>query len=278
MVTQPQQRARFHRIIVRANETSALTSCDGSTYKWRKNSFSCMTLFEVVLKITHDCPFANISRRYPSLEMCSWCNGEHDVYELHVENDEEYDAVVKEVSKLGELIEESSNEQKIHLITETCACTRENSVGKNLEDFDLLHVSPVVYSKGWEYYRIIAFRHEDLKRFLERMEGPGFAYEIVRKVPFNGFIASSLTMTADALFSDLTDKQMDALMTAHNSGYYLFPRKNDIQSIAAKRRVPRTTFQEHLKKAENKIVSSLIPYIQLYRYAPIEKRESLRIK
>jgi predicted DNA binding protein len=182
------------------------------------------------------------------------------------------------MSKLGELIEESSNQQKAHLIIETCACTRENSVGKNLEDFDLLHVSPVVYSKGWEYYRIIAFRHEDLKRFLERMEGRGFVYEIVRKVPFDGFIASSLTMTADALFSELTDKQMDALLTAHNSGYYLFPRKNDIQSIAAKRRVPRTTFQEHLKKAENKIVSSLVPYIQLYRYAPVEKRESLRIR
>ena len=237
-----------------------------------------MTLFEVVLKITHDCPFANLSRKYPSLEMCSWCNGEHDVYELHTERKEEYDALVKEVSKLGELIEESSNEQKAHLIIETCACNTENSVGKNIEDFDLLHVSPVVYSKGWEYYRIIAFRHEDLKRFLERMEGHGFTYEIVRKVPFNGFIASSLTMTADALFSDLTEKQMDALLMAHNSGYYLFPRKNDIQQIAAKRRVPRTTFQEHLKKAENKIVSSLIPYIQLYRYAPVEKRESLKIR
>ncbi len=237
-----------------------------------------MTLFEIVFRITHDCPFANISRKYPSLEMCSWCNGEHDVYELHVENGEEYDAIVKEISKLGELVEESSDQQKAHLIIETCSCTRENSVGKNLQDFDLLHVSPIVYSKGWEYYRIIVFRHEDLKKFLERMEERGFVYEIVRKIPFDGFIASSLTLTADALFSELTDKQMDALLTAHNCGYYLFPRKNDVQSIAAKKRVPRTTFQEHLKKAENKIVASLVPYIQLYRYAPVEKRESLKIR
>lgn len=237
-----------------------------------------MTLFEVVFKITHDCPFANISRKYPSLEMFTWCNGEHDVYELHVENLEEYDAILKEISKLGELVEESSDQREAHLIIETCSCTRENSVGKNLQDFDLLHVSPIVYSKGWEYYRVIAFRHEDLRRFLERLEERGFVYEIVRKVPFNGFIASSLTLTADALFSELTDKQMDALLTAHNNGYYLFPRKNDIQSIAARKRVPRTTFQEHLKKAENKIVASLVPYIQLYRHTPLEKRESLKIR
>jgi hypothetical protein len=176
------------------------------------------------------------------------------------------------------VVEESSDQHKAHLIIETCTCTRENSVGKNIQDFDLLHVSPIIYSKGWEYYRVIAFKHEELKKLLHRLEERGIVYEIVRKVPFDGFIASSLTLTADALFSELTNKQMDALLTAHNNGYYLFPRKADIQSIAAKKRVPRTTFQEHLKKAENKIVASLIPYIQLYRYAPIKKRESLKIE
>jgi hypothetical protein len=237
-----------------------------------------MTLFEVVLKITHDCPFADISRKYPSLKMFTWCNGEHDVYEVFVENRGEYDAVIAEISKLANVVEESSDQHKAHLIIETCTCTRENSVGKNIMDFDLLHVSPIIYSKGWEYYRVIAFKHEELKKLLNRLEERGIVYEIVRKVPFDGFIASSLTLTADALFSELTNKQMDALLTAHNNGYYLFPRKADIQSIAAKKRVPRTTFQEHLKKAENKIVASLIPYIQLYRYAPIEKREGLKIK
>jgi predicted DNA binding protein len=237
-----------------------------------------MTLFEIVLKITHDCPFADISRKHPSLEMFTWCNGEHDIYELHIEDQEEYKAIIAEMSKLADIIEQSSDQHNAHLIIETCTCTRENSVGKNIQDFDLLHVSPIVYSQGWEYYRVIAFKHEDLKKLLQRLEERGFSYEIVRKVPFDGFIASSLTLTADALFSDLTDKQMDALLTAHRNGYYLFPRKADVQTIASKRRVPRTTFQEHLKKAENKIVASLVPYIQLYKYAPIEKRESLKIK
>ena len=47
--------------------------------------------------------------------------------------------------------------------------------------------------------------------------------------------------------------------------------------IAFKERVPRTTFQEHLKKAENKLVAALVPYIQLFNHAPIEKRQSLKI-
>jgi len=55
------------------------------------------------------------------------------------------------------------------------------------------------------------------------------------------------------------------------------PRKTDVQTIASRRRVPRTTFQEHLKKAENKLVSSVIPYIELYKRASPEKRRRLEI-
>jgi predicted DNA binding protein len=237
-----------------------------------------MTLFEVVLKITHDCPFADISRKYPAVKMFTWCNGEHDIYELFSENQEQYTAAIAELSKLANMVEESSDQHKAHLIIENCNCTRENSISKNIQDFDLLHVLPVIYSQGWEYYRVIVFKHGDLTKLLGRLEKRGFAYEILRKVPFDGFIASSLTLTADALFSGLTDRQMDALLTAYRNGYYLFPRKSDIQTIAAKKRVPRTTFQEHLKKAENKIVASLVPYIQLYKHAPMDKRESLKIK
>jgi len=57
----------------------------------------------------------------------------------------------------------------------------------------------------------------------------------------------------------------------------MLPRRADVQTIAAKERVPRTTFQEHLKKAENKLLAALVPYIQLFNHAPIEKRKSLQI-
>lgn len=239
-----------------------------------------MPLSEVVLKVTHDCPFGNISRKFPSLRMFTWCNREHEIIEVIVEKQEEYSAVMEELSKIEKmgLVTASSDRHKAHIITKTCSCTEDNSVVRNIDAFDLLHVSPVVYDQGWEYYRLITFRHEDLRKLMQRLEEKGFVFDVVRKVPFDGFIASSLTLTADALFSDLTEKQMDALLTAYNHGYYRLPRKNDVQTIASKRRVARTTFQEHLKKAENKLVVSLVPYIQLYKQASPEKRAHLKIK
>lgn len=240
-------------------------SNDGSMDKYREGDVFFMPLTEVVLKVTHDCPFGNISRKFPSLKMFVWCNREHEVIEVIVEEQEEYSAVIEQVSQLGGIIEEASDSHRVHLITKPCCCTVENSVSKNIDDFNLLHVSPVVYEQGWEYYRLIAFRHEDLKQLMQRFEERGFSFDVVRKVPFNDFIASSLTLSADALLSNLTEKQIDALLIAYNHGYYRLPRKAPVTVIAQKKRIPRTTFQEHLQKAESKLIASMIPYVQLFK-------------
>jgi hypothetical protein len=85
-------------------------------------------------------------------------------------------------------------------------------------------------------------------------------------------------MSADALFSGLTEKQMEAILAAHRNGYYNLPRAADVKAIAAKKKVPRTTFQEHLMKAENKLISALIPNIELYYHASPERKKNLRVK
>jgi len=236
-----------------------------------------MTLLEVVFKVTHDCPFCDISRKFPSMRMFVWCNREHDIIEVIAEKPEEYLVATKELYKIPDIVEESSDRGNIHLITKTCSCEKENSVTRVIDSFNLLHVSPAVIEKGWEYYRVVAFRQKEVKGLLDEFEKRGFTCEVVRKVPFDGFLASSLTLTADALFSDLTKKQADALLTAYNYGYYKLPRTADVKTIAKSRRIPRTTFQEHLKKAENKLVISLAPYVEMFRQLPPERKRLFKI-
>lgn len=190
--------------------------------------------------------------------MFYWCNKEHDVYEIIVGNPEVYSFMMEQLPLIdGGLIEQSSDRSKIHLIIHEYTCMMENSVIKHIGTLDLLHVYPVILEKGGDYHRVIAFRHGDLEELFKRIEKSRWVCKIIYKVPFDGFIASSLTLTADALFSDLTGKQTDALLTAYRNGYYKLPRKADVKTIASKEGVPRTTFQEHLKKAENKLVAAL---------------------
>ena len=77
-------------------------------------------------------------------------------------------------------------------------------------------------------------------------------------------MVSDTLITLSSLRGKLTDRQVDAISTAYYSGYYQTPGRVNVQSIADGEKVPRTTLQEHLNKAENKLIRSIVPQIQLY--------------
>jgi predicted DNA binding protein len=236
-----------------------------------------MPLFEFVFRTFYDNPFSKITENNQSVQLYQWCNDKHDVIELVMQKAEDYDQVREEFSKSVEIVEEIDNGANVHVITRMCACSASGTVMSHLNDPTLLVIPPVTYEKGWEYYRMIAFKHDSITKLMTELRDTGFNVEILRKVPFDGYMASSLTLSTDTLFSDLTQKQMDALLTAYAQGYFRFPRGANLQTIAAKERISRTTFLEHLKKAENKIITALIPHIQLFRKIPQERKNRMKL-
>ena len=246
-----------------------------------------MALFDLALKVTFLQPrsrsrhfFVDLTRRFPSASVFIWCNRENDVVEIVVRNPEEYPLVVEEIraARIRDVIEEIADEHRLYLNVSTCHCMNEDTIVRHIGKLDILNIFPNMIENGWAYYRLIVFRHRDLEELLTRFDKWGWHYKILRKAPFDGFVSSSLTMSADALFSGLTEKQMEAILAAHRSGYYNLPRAADAKEIATKEKVPRTTFQEHLMKAENKLVSALIPNLKLYYHASPERKKNLRIK
>lgn len=240
-----------------------------------------MTLSEVALKVVWPESFwIDLTRRFPSTSVFIWCNKENDVVEVVVRNPEDYPLVVKEIraTSIADVIEEISDDQRLYLNVHECHCMKQNTIVRHIGELDILNIFPNMVENGWAYHRIIVFRHADFEELLKRFDKWGWFYKVLRKVPFDGFIASSLTISADALFSGLTERQMEAILTAYRHGYYNLPRNADVQAIAAKEKVPRTTFQEHLQKAENKLVSALVPHIQLLNCASPERKKHFMVK
>ncbi len=62
----------------------------------------------------------------------------------------------------------------------------------------------------------------------------------------------------DSVMSSLTLKQRQALVTAFGLGYYNVPRRVSSQTIARLLKMDKSTFAEHLRKAERRIVKSVI--------------------
>ena len=233
-----------------------------------------MTLFDVKFKLSFNDEYAMLTRKFPSLKVFFWCNNVYDVFEFFVDDPKDYQAIKEELTDSSGMIEEASDENRFRLVIKNCSCySDDGSVDNIVGDLNVLLLSPVIIENGWEEHHAIVFDHKDFEELMERFEEKGHVVKVVRKVRFGGTISSLNPLTRSALFSSLTEKQADALLTAYNSGYYRLPRKADVKDIAARNKVPRTTFQDHLRKAECKVISTLIPQIKHFSQTVIRERE-----
>lgn len=72
--------------------------------------------------------------------------------------------------------------------------------------------------------------------------------------------APTLTATQfrDSLVSELTDRQFQALRTAHAAGYFDWPRETSTEAVATQLGVSRATLSEHLRVAQGKLLDTLL--------------------
>ena len=66
-----------------------------------------------------------------------------------------------------------------------------------------------------------------------------------------------------AMFNRTTVRQRGALLRAIESGCYSTPRRTTLRATPRYLSVPRTTFEDHVHKAEVKMISTLGPYLSL---------------
>lgn len=120
-------------------------------------------------------------------------------------------------------------------------------------DKSVFFVKPFMVKDGFEYWHPAAWKKEKLSEFLAKanaLENVRAELVSIKEEPLNLFLPNAL--------SSLTPKQRDVLQKAYEEGYYDFPRKASLEEIAKKNGVPRTTFQNHLRKAENKLIPAVL--------------------
>ena len=223
-----------------------------------------MPAFEVQIRARIDNPIHTLTEKYPSLRVWTWCNYITDIHEIIADNPEEFTEAVNEFKSVYSILDESVISSNIRLITQNCICSSKTTVHDNIQELEILNLMPVFAQRGYEYYRLIAFRHEAIEELFDRLSVQGFEVEVQEKAPFHGMVSDNL-ITLNSLVSKLTDKQMEAVIAAYNNGYYQTPRQINVNGVAERMKVPRTTLQEHLNKAENKLISSIVPQIQLFK-------------
>lgn len=139
---------------------------------------------------------------------------------------------------------------------------REMDVWDSADRNGCFELPPATFLNGTAEYRFAGFEEEDILNLVSDLRSAGdFQLKSKRKLPVN-VLRSSLWMSS--MFSSLTEKQSRCLIEAQLDGYYRIPRKTSTGGVAKKMGLSRSTFEAHLRKAENTIVNSLVPYLQLF--------------
>jgi predicted DNA binding protein len=117
----------------------------------------------------------------------------------------------------------------------------------------LIHLKPVIWHEdGWEEFEVASVEREDLEKLIDAGENK-YKLKLLefkdKKIKNFGFLT---------MLPEITKKQQDALEFAFKSGYYEYPRKTSLDKLAKNKRLAFSTFQAHVRKAENKILKFAI--------------------
>jgi predicted DNA binding protein len=228
-----------------------------------------MTLYETAFRLQHDCPFNELSKQNPELVISSWCNSETDVMEISAEDPAAFNALQKDLKSVEKALKtkitrRSNSSRNIQIVIQHCGCENVPApVSPVFEKNNCLELQPTIYKGGWEYYRLISFSEKDMRKVFATLE-PYCKVEVIsRRVIPSGAVKETMLVSTSSLFGGLTRKQVQALVFALENGYYQVPKRVTTEEMASKLRLPRTTYEEHLRKAEGKVLRSMAPYISL---------------
>jgi predicted DNA binding protein len=228
-----------------------------------------MTYYELAFRLQHRCPYNDFSKAHPSSVISHWCNWSRDVLEI-AHGNAPGEGARKEIRKIfrglgSKIIRQSLASSSVQVVLQHCACDKlPPPTLPVIEKYNCLNLQPMVYTGGWEWYRVMAFSEQDIKKLFRSLEARDCNVEVTsRKSVSEESVHSSLLIPAGSLLSGLTEKQARALVAAIDNGYYNLPRGASAVEIAKRLGIPRTSFVDHLRKGENKLIRTIGPYVRL---------------
>ena len=141
------------------------------------------------------------------------------------------------------------------IITLNVLTKKDHAIYSSVFDRKIIYTKPVVqHIDGFETWELASW---DKKTLMKIMDIPDFEMKILSIKKIEG-----VNLFLPQIQPKISEKQMDSIKLAISEGYYQFPRKTDLNKLAKIKKVSKQTFQENLRKAENKLVPFLVERIK----------------
>ncbi len=219
----------------------------------------------VRLLVNHECPFSRPVHRVETARVTHLCHrGEEALLEVHGPDASSLERLVAEYRTIGgEVLYEERDRTAALVRFAACACCRAGRVIPTLEGQGYLYLPPSSYSTEGESYEFLAEEARLDPHFRDRFPSDVTVERVgtqpLRSLEFEG----GFLVPIGVLFRGLTDRQRQAIVSAILRGYYRIPRSVRTEELARSLGISRPAFEALLRKAENKLVAALFPYLTL---------------
>ena len=216
-------------------------------------------MYEATVRIEDDGAYAAATAKTDgSVEL--WCNDHCDLLYVTGAATEEILTHVREEVGVQDYLQRPD---EVVIITANCLQRHEETLIETyLARHDCLLLPPLRYAGGAKSCRVLALDPANLTACYRDLIDDGFSVTVERKREIETIAHDAPLLTLDGILPDLSPRQRETLATAYEKGYYEIPRETTTTAIAEAVGVERRTAEEHLRRAENKLVAALIEYVR----------------
>lgn len=214
-------------------------------------------MYEATLRIDHDSPYASMTA-HNDVTVEVWCNQYCDL--LHVTGSDLGAPVSRVADEVG-VRDIAFEDEEVVLITEECLLdSHDDLLEEYLRRHDCLSLPPLTYDHGTLLARVVSLDESELTAvYREVTEAHHVTVEAKRGI--ESVAPDVPLLMLDSALPDFSPGQEEALLAAIEEGYYEIPRETKTAEIAADLGISRRTFEEHLRRAENKLIKSMVEYV-----------------
>lgn len=188
-----------------------------------------------------------------------WCNDHSDlVYAVG----EDSEAVLADVAESIGIADSPVDGDERVAVTEGClAVRRDDNVETHVGRHGCLLLPPLRYVGGERVCRVLSLSGAALFDVYRDLPADGHSVTVDSKRRIDSVATGGPTLDPAGIAPDLTARQRAAVLTAVKGGYYRIPREITTAEIGASLGVVRRTAEDHLRRAERKVVEAFAEYI-----------------
>lgn len=214
-------------------------------------------MFEATFRITGDSTYASATAgTETTVEL--WCNDHCDL--LYVDGDPPTELLDRIRDQVG-MEDTLSSDDSMLIVTGDCLKNHEQKhIEKYLARHSCLLLPPLSYRDGYKLCHVLALDSSNLTAFYRDIVGDFDVTIDTKRIieePPNKRSPNLLEMETPSL----STRQREALLLAAEEGYYEIPRGVTTEALAEQLGINRRTFEDHLRRAENKIIGNLANYL-----------------